>query len=90
MKHGMMIAGLCAGMWLGGSAWGQETIVTNLLVNGTLRQDANSEASGDFSAALGFESVASGPFSHAEGEVTTASGVAKPCGRRRNDCGGRQ
>ena len=76
MKRGMMIAGLCAGMWLGGSAWGQETIVTNLLVNGTLRQDANSEASGDFSAALGFESVASGPFSHAEGEVTTASGVA--------------
>ena len=76
MKRGMLIAGLCAGMWLGGSAWGQETIVTNLLVNGTLRQDANSEASGDFSAALGFESVASGPFSHAEGEVTTASGVA--------------
>lgn len=76
MKRGMMIAGLCAGLWLVGGAWGQETVVTNLLVNGTLRQDANSEASGDFSAALGFESVASGPFSHAEGEVTTASGVA--------------
>ena len=76
MKRGMIVAGLCAGMWLCGSVWGQETVVTNLLVNGTLRQDVNSEASGDFSAAMGFESVASGPFSHAEGAVTTASGLA--------------
>ena len=76
MKRGMIIAGLCAGMWLCGSVQGQETVVTNLLVEGTLRQDANSTASGDLSTALGFETSATAGASHAEGAGTVASGWA--------------
>ena len=76
MKRGMIVAGLCAGMWLCGAVWGQETVVTNLLVTETLRQDANSTASGDLSTALGFETTASAGASHAEGAGTVASGWA--------------
>ena len=76
MKRGMIVAGLCAGMWLCGSVWGQETVVTNLLVTETLRQAAKSTASGDLSTALGFETTASAGASHAEGAGTVASGWA--------------
>lgn len=76
MKREMIVAGLCAGMWLGGAVWGQETVVTNLLVEGTLRQDVNSTASGDLSTALGFETWASAGASHAEGAGTIAGGWA--------------
>ena len=76
MKRGMMIAGLCAGLWLGGSAWGQDTVVTNLIVKGTVSQGTNAIAAGVQSAAFGEGAMADGDFSHAEGDTTTASGTA--------------
>ena len=76
MKRGMIVAGLCAGMWLGGAVWGQETVVTNLLVEGTLRQGTNALAVGTQSSAFGAGAMADGDYSHAEGDTTTASGTA--------------
>ena len=76
MKRGIAIAGLCAGLWLGGSTWGQETVVTNLLVKGTVSQGTNAIAAGTQSAAFGEGSMSDGDFSHAEGDTTTAGGTA--------------
>ena len=76
MMRGMMVAGLCAGMWLCGSVQGQETVVTNLLVEGPLRQGTNALAAGTQSSAFGEGAMADGDYSHAEGDTTTASGTA--------------
>ena len=76
MKHRIIVAGICMGAWLCGSAGGQSTVITNLLVIGSQQQGTNALASGTNSTAQGNDSMAIGTYSHAEGDTTMASGTA--------------
>ena len=76
MNRRIAMMGMCVGLWTCAHAGGQQMIVTNLLVNGTLAQGSNSVASGVQAVALGENTMAAGDYSHAEGDSTEAGGIA--------------
>jgi hypothetical protein len=55
---------------------GNNLLIGNTIISGSLRQGSNVTASGDYSHAEGIYSTASGYYSHAEGGTCVASGVA--------------